>query len=107
MAPERRFDFRGLVYAAPDSDDYVAHCLELDLVEYGASVEEALTNLVEVVAAHLNYALEHSLENALFNPAPKKYWDAYYAYSMLDAVDRSRRDELEHRIQDLIGSSAV
>ncbi len=44
------------------SKDYVALCLELDVVSSGHTVKDALKNLSDAVAEFLSYAQEEGLE---------------------------------------------
>lgn len=50
-----------------------AHCLEMDLMVDGDSIEEVLEDIMSVIRAHLDYASEHGVSP--FSPAPREYWD--------------------------------
>jgi hypothetical protein len=53
---------------------YVVHCLELDLVADGSSVEEAESNLIDTVKAHLDFAIRNNNWGNVFHPAPPEIW---------------------------------
>jgi predicted RNase H-like HicB family nuclease len=56
-----------------------AHCLQLDLVEVGATAEEAEQALVDVIRAHIEYALADNDMEHLFSPAPPEVWRQFWA----------------------------
>jgi predicted RNase H-like HicB family nuclease len=56
---------------------WTAHCLQLDLVECARTVEEAQSNILDVIRAHIEHALEHDNMEHLFHPAPAAYWQLF------------------------------
>lgn len=64
-----------LVY--PDDRRWAAHCLQLDLVEYGRLPETALADVLAVIRAHIEYAIEHDNMAYLFHPAPADVWKQF------------------------------
>jgi predicted RNase H-like HicB family nuclease len=56
---------------------WTAHCLQLDLVECARTIEEAQSNILDVIRAHLEHALEHDNMAHLFHPAPAEYWQLF------------------------------
>jgi len=64
-----------LVY--PDADipgDFVAHCLNLDIVATGDTQGSAIDLLKELVEDAVLAALEDGTLEQLCRPAPRKYW---------------------------------
>ena len=56
---------------------WTAHCLQLDLVECARTVREAQSNILDVIRAHIEHALEHDNMEHLFQPAPAEYWQLF------------------------------
>ena len=56
---------------------WTAHCLQLDLVECARTLEQAESNVLDVIRAHIEYALEHDNMEHLFHPAPAEYWQLF------------------------------
>ena len=63
---------RAMIY--PEGSEWVAHCLDLDVVETGDTVEVAMSALAEAVGTQLWYAREHDNFAELFQPAPLEAW---------------------------------
>ena len=61
----------------PEGREWVAHCLDLDLVEVGATAEAAMDALVEVVRTQFWYARTHDNFGHLFQPAPPEAWQRF------------------------------
>ena len=68
--PDLQLDL--LLYA--DDGQWAAHCLQLDLVEHGPTQQAAAAALLDVIRAHLEYALEHDNLEHLFHPASPDVW---------------------------------
>ena len=56
---------------------WTAHCLQLDLVECARTVAEAQANILDVIRAHIEHALDHDNMEHLFHPAPAEYWQLF------------------------------
>jgi hypothetical protein len=56
---------------------WAAHCLQLDLVECARTQEEAQANILDVIRAHIEYALENDNMAHLFQAAPPEYWQLF------------------------------
>src|SRR3990172_10019503 len=70
-----RLSFRATV--AREGGDWVAHCLDLDLVATGPTAEAAMDELAGAVEAQLWYArAQHNFEY-LFRPAPAEAWERF------------------------------
>lgn len=68
--------FRVVAYPSTDTPDLiVAHCLELNLVGTGDTLEDAVSELLGNIEAQIAFCAEHNAE--LLCPAPKSVWDKY------------------------------
>lgn len=56
---------------------WTAHCLQLDLVESGRTVQAAQSDILDVIRAHIEWAIEHDNMEHLFHPAPPEYWKMF------------------------------
>jgi hypothetical protein len=69
--------FHVLVYPAPDiAGQWIAHCLELDMIAQGDSSEDARAVLDDQFRVLLEYNLEHGLVPIQVRPAPPEIWEA-------------------------------
>lgn len=65
--------FHFLLYR--EGDDYVAVCLNLNLVEYGEDPQELMNSIREAAFAHLGAVRKKKLSDSLLNiPASRKHW---------------------------------
>lgn len=67
--------FRSLGYV--DGEEWVAHCLELDILGFGDDLESALRSLSALVGAQLDFARDHGIDPTF--SAPREIlgaWDA-------------------------------
>jgi predicted RNase H-like HicB family nuclease len=62
-----------------EDGEWVAHCLQLDLVEAGATPEEAEESLVGVIQHHIQWALEDDDMEHLFHAAPPEVWRKFFS----------------------------
>lgn len=82
------------------------HCLEFDLLADGATMDETIDRLVEVIAEQMRMAQEEHVQ--LLHPAPREYWDKLFELhrnrliqTFLDSPPRTARD-LIVRERDLV-----
>jgi hypothetical protein len=57
-----------------EEGEWIAHCLELDIVSSGPTAHAALDSLVEALALQLSYARDNDNFEYLFRPAPESAW---------------------------------
>lgn len=57
---------------------YVAHCLELDIVAVGSTLDEAQKEIVSTVCAQIDYAFSNDNLQNLYHPAPPEAWQEFY-----------------------------
>jgi len=67
---------RVLGYAKSDNS-WAAHCLETDIVGYGASFKEALDNLIELTEMQVTFAVYKNQPALLDRPAPIEIIETY------------------------------
>jgi len=53
---------------------YVAHCLQMDIVTTGTSGDAAVSDMLDLINAHINFAMEHNNVENIFKPAPPEVW---------------------------------
>ncbi|MFC1586856.1 hypothetical protein ACFL54_00960 [Planctomycetota bacterium] len=56
------------------SGKLVGHCLEMDIVALGDSIQECCKLLKELINVQLDAAENLHTRDTLFRPAPAKYW---------------------------------
>ena len=58
---------------------FVAHCLELDIVAVGETLDQARKDIVDLVSAQIDYAFANDNIQNLFYPAPPEIWDQFFS----------------------------
>jgi len=95
MAAFSQPSFSVNILIKPCDGMFLAHCLELDIVAMGATIDEVRREIISLVCAQIDYAFSNdNLEN-LFHPAPPEVWAEFYACK--NAVKREY--PLEHGFQ--------
>ena len=75
-ASKKTLSLRFNVLIERQSDgEYLAHCLELDLVAEGSSVDEACREITNLVDVQVRTCIENDNMENLFFPAPKEAWE--------------------------------
>ena len=72
MTETTRQTFRATVLN--EGGEWIAHCLDLDIVSTGATAAAAIDALVEALGLQLAYAQETANYNHLVRPAPLEAW---------------------------------
>ncbi len=55
--------------------EYVAHCLQMDIVATAASQDQVVEDMIDLVRAQIDFAIKNdNLEN-IFRPAPPEVWE--------------------------------
>ena len=62
-----------------EGDLFVAHCLELDIVATGETLEQTQKDIVALICTQIDYAFSNDNLDNLYHPAPKQVWEAFYA----------------------------
>jgi len=63
----------------PEEDYIVAHCLQLDIVATAPTKREVFGDMIDLIVAQIEYALEKDNMAHLFRPAPPEIWERFYA----------------------------
>jgi hypothetical protein len=69
------------VIVKKEADQYLAHCLELDIVATWGTESDVLANMVDLIAAQVDYAFSNDNLDNLFRPAPRSVWEEFYTCS--------------------------
>lgn len=89
--------FHFIVYK--EGQDYIAVCLNLNLIEYGKSAEEVKTSIEEAAFTHLETVRKEKLPDEYLNiPAPVKYWEKLKEAQLIRAENTEREREISSRI---------
>lgn len=60
-------------------DEFVAHCLELDIVTTADDLDRVQSDMAELIEAQIDYAFSNdNLEN-LYHPAPPDIWQEFFS----------------------------
>jgi hypothetical protein len=73
---EENFSFKVLI--RKETDAWVAHCLELNLVAEADTMEQVESDIIDIIAAHVRYALENDNLSYMFHPAPPDVWKDFF-----------------------------
>lgn len=76
--PHHHPEFNLDVLLYREDGEWIAHCLQFDLVEAGATPEEAEESLSGVIQHHIQWALEDNDMEHLFHPAPPEVWKKFF-----------------------------
>jgi predicted RNase H-like HicB family nuclease len=69
------------IFVFPEKNNYVAVCLDLDIIEEAATREDVLAQINEAVIGYIENAIKNNLDDKVLNrPAPKEYWDLFEKY---------------------------
>ena len=67
-----RIPLKAVLYK--EKDNWIAHCLEFDVIGDGKSHEEALQNLNEAIVIQINTSIKYKNPSNLFKPADGSYF---------------------------------
>lgn len=86
MATVPHPNYRVDVLLYREDGQWVAHCLQLDLVEVRATPEEAEAALDGVIQHHVQWAIEDDDMEHLFHPAPPEILKRFYFSSRVKGI---------------------
>ena len=82
-----------------EGQDYIAVCLNLNLIEYGKSAEKVKASIEEAAFAHLETVRKEKLPDQYLNiPAPEKYWNKLNEAQLTQPKNVMRKKEISSRI---------
>ena len=88
-----RLPFHLDVLVEMEEGEYVAHCLQFDLVAVAPTPDQAIEEIKGLITAQIAFALEHdNLEN-IFRPAPPEYWRKLW-YAKQEKSPRCQRTDV-------------
>jgi hypothetical protein len=100
MTREEKFSFKVLIRREPDA--WVAHCLELNLVAVAETVEQVESDIIDVIVAHVRYALENDNLEYMFHPAPPDVWRDFFKCSDREETSYRRGEAILDESSSLI-----
>ena len=72
------------VFVYPSKDRYIGVCLELDLVDEDSDKDVLAERMQKRIESYVDYIQTKNFDDSLLNrPAPKKYWNKFYAFLAL------------------------
>ncbi|MBI2843139.1 MAG: hypothetical protein HYX78_07040 [Armatimonadetes bacterium] len=72
MKPKMPIHLRVLVDR--QGSEYVAHCLEINLVSTGPTIDAVTSDMKDLIEAYIEYALENDNMDNFWRPAPPEVW---------------------------------
>ncbi len=92
MTRNENFSFKVLI--KKESDAWVAHCLELNLVAVAETIEQVEADIIDIITAHVRFALENDNLEYMAHSAPPEVWKDFFkcsdreeaSYSMPETV---------------------
>lgn len=57
-----------------EGDNWIAHCLQMDIVAANTNVKTAEDDIIDLIKAQVTFALENDNLGNLFKPAPAEEW---------------------------------
>ena len=89
------FTFRALIYEA--EGEWVAHCLDLDLVTTAGTSAQAEKDIIDLIICQVDFAFRNDNMENLFQPAPAEAW------AMLGKVKSCEKKEVKKQDHSHIG----
>lgn len=62
-----------------EDGEWVAHCLEFDIVATAIDITAVKKDIFDLIKAHIEYAIENNNMAYLFNPAPPEAWKVLWS----------------------------
>lgn len=92
----QRVPFHFDILVERQSDGYIAHCLQLDIVAVADVEQQALDDILDLIEAQLTAAIENDNLDSIFHPAPAEVWGKLYALKQTDKPTCSRTEVMVH-----------
>ncbi len=77
MSPSVSMVFNILI--KKEEKDYIAHCLELDIVCSSNNLDKTREEIIDLIKAQIDYAFSNENLEYLYRPAPASVWAEFYA----------------------------
>jgi hypothetical protein len=79
MGPPKTFRIPLRVVFYREDADWIAHCLEFDLIGDGTTKVEALKMLIDAIILQMEHSIQNSNSANLFSPADGKFFEMFAA----------------------------
>lgn len=86
-----------------ESDMFIAHCLELDIVATSQSADQVEEDIMSLIDAQIDYAFTHGNLDYLFHPAPIEVWKEFFECK--EQIEK--RNKIESQFKDDFPKSVV
>ena len=83
-----------IVIKQRESEPFIAHCLDFDLVTTGKTEDEVKGKIEKTLLSHIRYALENKVNP--YHSAPQKYWKEWW-----DGIQERAPEESRGRREDV------
>lgn len=97
-----------------EGDEWIAHCLEFDLMGNGGSQEEAMESLKTAITLQAAFSAEHQNWSNLFTPADGRFFEMFAAGkkianvlvghewepAIIESVDAREFDDAQHQSEE-------
>ena len=71
----KTFEVNVLIYR--DGSEWTALALEMNVRGYGASQQDALSDVIEMLSAQVSFAVQMCHPESVWNRAEQKYWEVW------------------------------
>lgn len=73
----KKINFNLRVLGYREGNEFVLHCLEMDLKGYGKTIRQSFNHLIRLVLMQLTFAIQKKEYNLMWFPADDKYIRLY------------------------------
>lgn len=72
------------ILAKKEGDEWIGHCLELDIVATAKNLKTLKEDMVSLIVAQVDYAFSNNNLDNLYRPAPPEVWKVFFACQKLE-----------------------
>jgi predicted RNase H-like HicB family nuclease len=83
-----RINLSAIIYQ--EDGVWIAHCLELDIVSEGKTVDAAVSGLVSLCDLQIKTAMEAGDLGSIFRPAPPEIWQMFSTAETKSVTERAQ-----------------
>ena len=76
-----------------EDDLFVAHSLEFDIVTSAISEYQVRIDILDLIKAHITYALENDNLEHLYRPAPPEFWNMLATAKAVDQINNGKEED--------------
>jgi hypothetical protein len=58
-----------------EDDEWIAHCLQMDIVATSGGKSSVMNDIVDLIKAQVEYAVDNDNLSSIFRPAPAEEWE--------------------------------